>query len=393
MSVRKRCKQKGCQTSPRCDHDWWFDVMHQRHRYRMSVNVFAMARGAHNAVLTKQEAEKVWEPLFIAEIVAGKDPRRPPAKGASGELTVSEFLVDYRKRHCEAERLNMETLGPKLDVLDRRFGALALRELERPGPIDDFKSDLVEAGRTNATVNRYLAQLRHMINWAIGRELLHKTPFYNRTLNPNGVRLLKGENVRSRRVYPPEERLLLDAVSDMNSPEYWFAGPVMQARMEISIDKGLRRGEMLKIRNRDIDWRAKPEPLLTIRWGNAKNRRSRDIPVVSPRVRTWLKSRRAVGGLDGHPYGNARGNYVKSFRTSWETLLALAGITDPEENLDGDLHWHDFRHECGSRYAEQGMDVRRIQYLLGHANLKTTERYLNVNQKLLGQAMRKVMKW
>ena len=53
----------------------------------------------------------------------------------------------------------------------------------------------------------------------------------------------------------------------------------------------------------------------------------------------------------------------------------------------------DLRHECGSRYAEQGMDVRRIQYLMGHANLKTTERYLNVNLNLLGQAMRKVMKW
>ena len=60
---------------------------------------------------------------------------------------------------------------------------------------------------------------------------------------------------------------------------------------------------------------------------------------------------------------------------------------------NGDLHWHDLRHECGSRYAEQGMDVRRIQYLMGHANLKTTERYLNVNLNLLGQAMRKVMKW
>ena len=39
------------------------------------------------------------------------------------------------------------------------------------------------------------------------------------------------------------------------------------------------------------------------------------------------------------------------------------------------------------------MDVRRIQYLMGHANLKTTERYLNVNLNLLGQAMRKVMNW
>ena len=29
MSVRKRSKQKGCRTSPRCDHPWWFDVMHR----------------------------------------------------------------------------------------------------------------------------------------------------------------------------------------------------------------------------------------------------------------------------------------------------------------------------------------------------------------------------
>ena len=132
---------------------------------------------------------------------------------------------------------------------------------------------------------------------------------------------------------------------------------------------------------------------MTIQWGNAKNRRRRDIPLVSPRVLEWLESRRAVGGFDGHPYGDPDGSSVKSFRTSWETLLALADITDSSRELDGDLHWHDLRHECGSRYAEQGMDVRRIQYLMGHASLKTTERYLNVNQKLLGKAMREVMKW
>lgn len=393
MAVLKQCKSKGCRTSPRCSHPWWLDVMHQRRRYRMTVNDFALVRGATRPVTTKQESEKIWEPLFIAEIVAGKDPRRAPALGVSGELTVAEFLVQYRKRHCQAQRLNMETLGPKLDFLERRFGTLPLRELERPGPIEDFKSDLVEKERANATINRYLAHLRHMINWAIGRELLHKSPFYHRTLNPSGIKLLKGENERSRRIYPPEEEQLLVAASQMNTANYWFSGPVMRARLEIAVDKGLRRGEMQKIQNRDIDWRAQPEPLVTIRWGNAKSRRRRDIPLVSPRVVQWLRSRRAVGGPEGHPYGEARGQYVKSFRTSWETLLALAGITDPERKLDGDLHWHDLRHECGSRYAEQGMDVRRIQYLLGHASLKTTERYLNVNQKLLGQAMRKVMKW
>jgi hypothetical protein len=32
MAVRKQCRAKGCKSSPRCDHPWWFDVMHQGRR-------------------------------------------------------------------------------------------------------------------------------------------------------------------------------------------------------------------------------------------------------------------------------------------------------------------------------------------------------------------------
>jgi len=46
MAVRKICKQKGCRASPRCNHPWWFDVMHQGRRWRMPVDDFALARGA-----------------------------------------------------------------------------------------------------------------------------------------------------------------------------------------------------------------------------------------------------------------------------------------------------------------------------------------------------------
>ena len=367
--------------------------MHKGVRYRMPVNEFALARGAQRPVTSKQEAEKVWWPLFIGEIVAGKEPRRPPIRGRSGGLTVAEFLAEYRKRHCEAERLNMDSLTQRLDVIGRRLGDLPLRDLERPGPIEDFKSDLIEADKANATVNRYLAQFRHMINWAIGRELMSRSPFYHKTLNPSGIRLLKGENSRSRRAYPDEEACLLAAANRMNTAQHEFVGPAMRARIEMAVDKGVRRGEMLKIKNSDIDWKATPDPILTIQWGNAKNRRNREIPLVSPRVLRWLHSRRAVGGLQGHPFGDRDGSGLKSFRTAWEALLAKAGITDRERRLDGDLHWHDLRHECGSRYAEQGMDVRRIQYLLGHANLETRERYLNPNVRMIGEAMRKVMKW
>ena len=45
--------------------------------------------------------------------------------------------------------------------------------------------------------------------------------------------------------------------------------------------------------------------------------------------------------------------------------------------------------ECGSRYADGGMDGRHIQMLLGHSDLKTTERYLNSDTKRLAEAMKR----
>ena len=55
MAVRKQCKAKGCKSSPRCDHPWWFDVMHHGKRYRMPVDAFALTRGATQPVSSKQE--------------------------------------------------------------------------------------------------------------------------------------------------------------------------------------------------------------------------------------------------------------------------------------------------------------------------------------------------
>src|SRR5437667_5165832 len=76
MAVRKICKQKGCRASPRCNHPWWFDVMHQGRRWRMPVDDFALARGATAPITSKQNAEHVWEPKFLAEIMAGREPAR-----------------------------------------------------------------------------------------------------------------------------------------------------------------------------------------------------------------------------------------------------------------------------------------------------------------------------
>jgi integrase len=133
--------------------------------------------------------------------------------------------------------------------------------------------------------------------------------------------------------------------------------------------------------------------VLTLRGEITKSKRQRRIPLVSPRVVKWLQLRRFVGGPDGHPYGDHRGLYLPRFHTAWLATLREAGITDRRRKLDGNLRWHDLRHECGSRLAERGMDVRRVQELLGHATITTTQRYFNTSTEAVGAAMQKAMGW
>jgi site-specific recombinase XerD len=53
-----------------------------------------------------------------------------------------------------------------------------------------------------------------------------------------------------------------------------------------------------------------------------------------------------------------------------------------------DLHWHDLRHEALSRLADDGVPVHELQMLAGHANITTTQRYMNARASSLAESMR-----
>jgi site-specific recombinase XerC len=59
--------------------------------------------------------------------------------------------------------------------------------------------------------------------------------------------------------------------------------------------------------------------------------------------------------------------------------LAEAGIA-PSVVSRGDSYdtGHDLPHEAASRLLADGVDIRVIQLMLGHASLQQTQRYLNV---------------
>ena len=82
MAIRRRCNGRTCKSGRRCLEHLWFDVMYGGTRYRMTVNEFAIPRmeADKQRPIQSMEEARDWERLFIGEIKAGRDPRRPRAQ-------------------------------------------------------------------------------------------------------------------------------------------------------------------------------------------------------------------------------------------------------------------------------------------------------------------------
>ena len=394
MAVRKICKQKGCRASPRCEHPWWFDVMHEGKRWRMRVDDFALARGATEPTTAKQTAEKVWEPKFLAEIVAGRDPHVPPnvPKVALG-LTVADFLDLYYTNYVEAEGLrDPVTIKGRLKAIKKELGDLPVSALEKPSEILRFKA-AYRKGREVATLNRALSTLRAAINWGRFQDppYLTTTPFHR-----FGVSIkTKEETKRDRRIGQQEEQALLAVCSEMNGAEHKYVGSLMHDRIIGALETCCRQGEMLRIRNRHVDWE---HHQIAIPGHHAKDAENRRIPFDPQGRFAPILKRRSALGPNAFVFGSSAGEFVGSFKTAWESLLLLANghgtkRAKPGARVDRaklrqiDLHWHDLRHEGACRLLKDGVDIRTIQLMLGHADIKQTQRYLNITDEELRKAM------
>jgi integrase len=73
------------------------------------------------------------------------------------------------------------------------------------------------------------------------------------------------------------------------------------------------------------------------------------------------------------------------------STLAADGVAgscaDDAQLQQIDLHWHDLRHEGACRLLADGVDIRTIQLMLGHSDIKTRQRYLNITDEELRKAL------
>ena len=401
MSIRRRCTERGCKNGRRCLEHLRFDVMWRGKRYRFGVNDYAIPRmepGKQRPIQSMEEARD-WERRFIGEIKAGLDPTQP-IKRPKNEKTeienVSEFLDVYFERCAKPAGLrSIGSVRSQIRVLKEHLGNLPLAALEDADEINRFKtdSDWVEDVEI-ASVHRVLERLRAAINWGMAQTppLFTKSPFHR-----FGVRMnKKAETVRDRRVPREEEKRLLDtALHQMNTAAHMYVGELLHDRIIGALELCCRRGEMLLIQNKRVNWETHQ---IGIPGATAKDKENRRIPFnPNGRLAAILK-RRAALGPEAFVFGSTHGAYQPTIQTAWETLKLLAHGLEPKAGEEGvkwnaeqlrriDLRWHDLRHEGACRLLADGVDIRIIQLMLGHASIQQTQRYLNVTDEELRKGL------
>jgi integrase len=370
-------------------------------RYRMAANEFAIPRmepGKQRPIQSMEEARD-WERLFIGEVKAGRDPSRPPSRSIQTGTQLGDiaaFLDAYCERCVKPAALrSLGSVRSQISVLKQHLGHLPLSALEEPDEINRFKTDSEYAEDVElASLHRVLERLRAAINWGMAQTppLFVRSPFHR-----FGVRLnKKAEVVRDRRVSRDEEKRLLDtALGGMNTAPHQYVGEMLHDRIIGALELCCRRGEMLLIQSKRVNW---DTCQIGIPGTTAKDKENRRIPFnPNGRLAAILK-RRAALGPDAYVFGSTNGEYQPTIQTAWETLKLLANGITPKPGKEGvewnaeqlrriDLRWHDLRHEGACRLLTDGVDIRIIQLMLGHASIQQTQRYLNVTDEELRKGL------
>ena len=136
---------------------------------------------------------------------------------------------------------------------------------------------------------------------------------------------------------------------------------------------GARRGELLKLRWKDVSLEA---GVMVFR--DTKNGEDRSVPILGP-AREALAQLRAAHPDSDLVFVRENGTPIESFRRAWLGALRRAGIA-------GKRHFHGLRRCVAVNLMAAGVDSQLARKITGHKDARTFEGYRVLLQKDILQA-------
>ena len=283
------------------------------------------------------------EAKIRAEIAEGKFFDKPVGQSK----TFKDMMEKFMQEHAPKVSKNMQkSYASSLKHLATFWGNSKLSDI-KPKLISEYKVLRKNKGIKPATINRELAMLSKAFNLAVKEwEWIRDNPV-------SRVPKEKENNERDRWLNAEDEKRLLE-----NSLS-WLKDIII-----FDLNTGLRQDELLSLQWSRVDLFRK---IIIIQ--ESKNGKPRTIPLNQIALDILMeKSKRRNLKSDLVFLSNMSTKIDRhNLRRAFNIALDKTGIQN--------FHFHDLRHTFATRLAQRGIDIYKISKLLGHQDIRMTQRY------------------
>ena len=239
--------------------------------------------------------------------------------------------------------------------------------------LETWRGALLARGLAVSSINQRLSAVRLLLRQAADRGALPA----DEAARLAAVQNLKQQGQRLGKWLTEKEAGRLLGVPDAST----LLGLRDRAMLALLVVCGLRRDELVRLEVSRLQLRDERWVLLDF-WGKGRRRRTVAVPHwVKRLLDAWLTASAITEGplfrivRKGGKIGPAQ----PLSEDAVYTLVRKAGAAIGHP----DLAPHDLRRTCAKLCRKAGGELEQIQFLLGHASIQTTERYLGSQQDLV----------
>ena len=217
---------------------------------------------------------------------------------------------------------------------------------------------LHQQGQSSRSIARLLSAVRGLYRYLNREGLCDHDP-------ANGLAPPKGERRLPKTLDTDRALQLLEGAVEED-----FLAQRDQAILELFYSSGLRLSELTGLNLQQLDL---ADGLVQVL---GKGSKTRVLPVgqkAREALHTWLALRALANPQDDAVFVSQRGKRLGA--RAIQLRVKAAG----ERELGQNLHPHMLRHSFASHLLESSQDLRAVQELLGHSDIKTTQIYTHLD--------------
>lgn len=283
------------------------------------------------------------EAKIRAEIAEGKFFDKPVGQGKTFRDMMEKFMQEHAPKVSKNMQISYRT---SLGNLMPYFNDAKVAEIT-PKMLSSYKAKRYGDGLKPATINRELSMLSKAFNLAVREwEWVKENPV-------SKVSKDKENNERDRWLSSGEEENLLK-----ESPQ-WLKEIIL-----FDLHTGLRQNEVLS-----LTWDRVTLLRKVIVIQETKNGKPRTIPLNQTALNILVEKSKVINLKTGLVFPNGKGKKI-----IYNVLIVPFNKAKQKAKIE-DFCFHDMRHTFATRLTQRGYDIYKISKLLGHKDIRMTQRY------------------